>query len=479
MTSSLSEYERILRMMGGSKGKGKEPERLEDVLAVDTAKIDETIRPTKETEVLPIPSMDMTLGELSELMQKYKLVIEHGGYLALFTNLKATPVSSTDPEVEGRQMMGVEEEKLYDWFKSYGRLDEFDWDVCRMKGETPAGKQARFNQELLALRIMYKSDKLDAENLYWLRHERGTHFKVVLAFTKIIRAANNINQGITKGSGYDYKEYQTTNKLIATSGAIVNNFMEDVHKLLKPIEEGKGLIMARRYEMAKKCGISMERMGDAVRDAKELGRSLPGKVTAPFEKPRAVKRLRDNVDTIANLRKLEITKRVRLEDFPKVGDLRVSGAPNADDYDMHVKDYEPTDPDRPDVFGGMPFSDVTTVSQVLKAINEDVFDDKMAHSLSTLAVTGPDIDKVKTARIRVNTRGDKTMSVPRGLSQGGTTLVALINRRLRLHPDEEGEIAKRAKDGTIAGWMMSNGGFVTLADAHVTGGGGGTTAMQV
>lgn len=447
-------------MMGASKGKEKVATRLEDVVTTNTAAVDDTVRPTKETEVLPLPHADMTISELSELMQKYKLVVEHGCYLALFTDLKATPVSSIDPEVEGKAMMGVEERNLYEWFKAEGDVNEFDWDECRRKGETPEGKKHRFMQELLALKIMYRNDQLEEENLYWIRHERPTHFKVVVAYTKIIRAANNIQQGVTKGSGYDYKEYQTTNSLIASAGAIVNNFMAEIHKLLKPIEESKGIIMARRYEMAKKCGIKMDRVGDAVRDAKEMGRPIPGKVTAPSEVPKGAKRLRDDIVTIGELRRLAVTKRMKTTDLPLVAEVNLMGAPDVEDYDLAVKNYRPSSPEASGSSSSAPISSINKTNTIIAEIEKDQASDKLAALVSNMTITNDDVNLIRTARVRVAKAGGKSMATPRGLTGIGSILVALINRLLRTKPASEKEIAERIKAGTIGEWMFANGGYV-------------------
>jgi hypothetical protein len=288
----------------------EQPETLEDVIRKNTAKASVDIRPQTHGQVLPMPRKGMNLNELSELMKKYKRVVEAGAYLVVWTDFAGTPNVTTDPELEGRRSMSETEEKAYDWFKTFGNKDEFDWNECVKASFTSAAKESKLANEVNALRVMYTNNDLNAENLYWIRDNRPAHFVVVKAFAKILRADNDIRQGVGMGNAYDYKEYQTCNKLIATAGAIVNDFMALIRKLTKPIEQANQIIISRRYEMGTRCAIQGRPPGGSVRMARELGIALPPVAGAPSGSPSARRTVRETVRTLEELRTSPVGKAV-------------------------------------------------------------------------------------------------------------------------------------------------------------------------
>jgi hypothetical protein len=315
---TAEEFARLMAQVSPKGGKKTVARTLEEAIGGEMAPLDESIAPQKEGEVLPIPSPDMTLRQLAQLMEKYEHVVSEGAYLALWTDLKGTPNESVDPETEGRRHMTGEEERAYDWFKESGDQNEFDWKLSRLPGSTPEHKRRVLHQQILALRLMYANDTLNAENLYWIRKERTHHFKIVLAYAKVLKAANDIRQGQRKGSVLDYKEYQTCNRIIGESGENVNNTLKEIRELTTRIEEANQIVLARRLVVARKCGIDLKAEGSAVRGARELGRQIPGRITAPSKAPAGRRTVRETLQTLEELRSMSITSGMQVEELPKI-----------------------------------------------------------------------------------------------------------------------------------------------------------------
>jgi hypothetical protein len=447
-------------MLGGGNSQPKTVNTLEEVLRPPSRPLNENIKPSHAEDVLPVPHEGMTLKELRDLSLRYKKIIEAGAYLALWTDLKATPVSSTDPETEARGLMSSEEEKLYDWFKHNGDLNEFDWKLARRKGFTPPGKETKFKQELLALRIMYKDDKLIDENLYYIREEKPAHFRVVTAYTKVIRAANNINQGITKGTSYDYKEYQTCNKLIGSSGEIVNEFMRVIKSYTRPIEETKELLMARRYDMAKRVGIKMERVGGAIRDARELGRQLPGKVTDPGSRPTGVKRIREDFATLESLRGMGVTKRTKVDELPQFKSVRLEGAPKGEQYRFDSPEYEPET-----MSGSVTDDSFTRVTNEQMKMYQDAFDagrpdGQVAKAVSAFNLNTAEIKTLNGAHWRQTSTGSQVLAINGKMTNAVKVLVGAMNRLLRVDPRYGAVVDDAMANGQLQMLIINAHGFM-------------------
>jgi hypothetical protein len=453
-------FEEILRALGaGGKTKG-EAKTLDEVFTPKVAAVDATIRPEREEHVLPIPHDGMTLKELRDLSVKYKAVIESGAYLALWTDLKATPVSSIDPEIEGRGAMSTQMEEAYDWFRRNGNLEEFDWRVARRKGSTPPGRQGKLKQEILALRVMYKNDKLDDENLYYIRESKPAHFQVVLAFVCIIRAANNINQGVTKGGGYDYKEYQTCNKIIGSSGAIVNKFMELIHTYTRPIEEVKQLLMARRYDVAQKIGMPGVKAGGAVRDAEEFNRPLPGKVTAPTKAPHGMKRLREDYSTIAKLREMAVTKRTKMSEMPAVARLTLTTTMEDKDYNfddpVYVPEGSPSTLDmRP--ITAMSNHDLRRWGDILNSASAD---GNAAAEFARIRLSSSERKVLNNAAWRQTTDGEDALAANSKMTNLVKVVVAATNRLIRIERAAVLPVQQIMSEGKLHEFVVGNKGFV-------------------
>jgi hypothetical protein len=458
------EYERLMLSVGNTAKEKRKPQTLEEVFDKTQVEVDLTVAPRGESEVLPVPHPDMTIRELSELMEKYERTVKHGYYLAKWTDLKATPNMSLDPRTEAKRFMSTEEIEVFDWFEDQGDQNEFNWDKCRKKGETPPGKELRLKQEIMGMRIMYANNDIDAENLYWLRAERPFHFKVVLAYAKVIQAANNIEQGIKKGTAMDWAEYRTCGKLIAEAGSITNKFNEQINRLMKPIQSATGYIQARKLQMAKRCGVDIKTEGEAVRRAREFNKPMPGHVTAPDEVPRGRRTAREDFHTIKDLRSIAITKKVKYAELPKVEDLDLASSARAGKRKAVEEPYEMNEPTYVPESKGETIMTDDVYKGWKKFVEGGERSNDSASAMAKLTVNLKDDELIRTAKWRVGSSGREVIVVSSALSNAGKLCCHLANSVVVREPRMGEVIKEKQRAGHLLSFMRAHGGFLGESD---------------
>lgn len=249
--ASLADFDRLLHQIAGETQSRPPPRTLEEFYTAQAAPINAEVRPRTEDEVLPLPDMDMTIGQLGELMAKYRRIMEGGYYLSVWTDFKAR---SLDPVVEPRSSMSDREKRLYDWFAQGGDQAEFNWAECVKDGVTPRPIEPSSTRSCLRSVSVQNRPSHGPKSLLDITEARP------LPACPRVREDNqggqkNINQRIAQGSGYGYMENQTCNEVIFMSDQIVNKYMVEIRRALKLINDTKAMIMERRFAMGKKCGI--------------------------------------------------------------------------------------------------------------------------------------------------------------------------------------------------------------------------------
>jgi hypothetical protein len=434
----------------------KQPLTLEEAIAGDAGKLDQSIQPRSVGETLPVPDQNMSLGKLAELMGKYKAVVERGAYLAVWTDMKATPNESMNAEEEARRHMTDDEMKAYDWFKQNGNQDEFEWSRCREEGETPPKKQREFHQQLLALRVMYKSDAIDERNLYWIRKNKPAHFKIVLAYTKVFKAANDLRQACTSGELIDYKEYQTCKKIIGEAGQRVNDALKEIRELTNRIDEATQLVIARRLIVGRRCGIDVNKEGSAVRGARELGRTMPGLVTAPGDKPKGKRTLRETMATMEELRNMTIDKNTTQYGLASHGVVPVQGAPHKRARGADAGQFF-------EIAIDTGLNEASTRDLVNK-INRNQVSEELKQVIKGLIPADTNNIAFRALHAEVGLGGIYQIPESDTLTLTGRVVRACANRLIRSN-DEWRELLRRGADnGVLQDFMIASGGFMGLHD---------------
>jgi hypothetical protein len=463
------EFQEMLARITAGLGPLRQPKTLEEVLAKNTSEASENIRPRTQAEVLAMPKVGMNLSDLLDLMKKYVKVVESGAYLSVWTDYAATPNITTDPVMEGRRSMSNDEETAYDWFVQFGNLAEFDWDTCRKQGRTPDSKKTKLQTEVDALRLMYKKHDLTEENFYWLRENKQAHFKVVQAFAKIIKAQHDIDQGVPENRVHEYKEYQTCNKLIATCGNAVNDFMALIRKLTKPIEETNQVLIARRYEMGVKCGLKVRKRGALGRRATELGMPTPGTVHAESMTPQGRKTMREAIMTLKELRSDATTAsiaKVKFSDYIQGGKRKEpyrSTSPSAwSGYDPgSPKFVMPSSSRSGDVEVEMYGGGIQKLKELSWRVNagDEVTED--ATMVKDMVAQVDDQEIMERLDVRAGTHGLAQLGLSERLSCVGMVTVACLNRLLRNSKDWLPYVKRAIREGKAEEWMISNGGYIS------------------
>ncbi|QTW52604.1 hypothetical protein [Rhizoctonia solani RNA Virus 11] len=314
-------------IMGTVGGITTAPERAP---TIEAATAQPGAEPTKSVGVvqsegtLPLVNENMTLKELREVMEKYGKVVERGAYLYEWTGGKAAKLGTLDPKELGRERMTAMEKRAIDWWEANGNKEEYDWAECVLAGKVPDGKIGKYNDELRALRWMYSKPDLKMENWFWVRKNSEARAHCVWALVKIVKAGQDLTNGLDTSDALGVAEYQTANKIISVASSNVRVFMEQIHKLLRPIDDGLNMVIARKIAIGTRLKIHQKKEGTANRQAKMFGDESVGKVTKPGDVPLGKKRAREETTTIEMLRKLKVSKK-SINEAPTKGALPTLG----------------------------------------------------------------------------------------------------------------------------------------------------------
>nr|WPN08775.1 hypothetical protein [Ceratobasidium bipartite virus 1] len=375
---------------------------------------------------LPLVTEDMTLKELREVMEKYGKVVERGAYLYEWTGGKAAKLGTLDPKELGRERMTAIERRALDWWEENGDKGEFDWSKCTEEGKVPEGKVGKYNDELRALRWMYGKKDLVLQNWFWVRKNSEARAHVVWALVKIVKASQDITNGLDTSDALGVAEYQTANKIISVASTNVRTFMEGIHKLLRPIDDGLNLVIARKISMGARLGIKQKKVGTANRQAELFGQGKVGKVTKPDDVPTGQKRVREETTTIEALRKLKVSRRGLNEEptrdelppLGRQGPPHITGAASPQ-YRPSSPALQPTGPTTQDLTGAQRKRIVDAMR--LNDPDSSVWDE----------ISGWDKPTIRThvtarAQFTRDSKGKVSVDVPREATRAESTVMTLV-----------------------------------------------------
>ncbi|AFZ85211.1 hypothetical protein [Rhizoctonia solani dsRNA virus 1] len=382
MSRSTEDFMAILEgAMGQQKtltGVQREPETIEEALAGPSQGPITSVGVQGEGRALPVPRSDMSLKEIKELVEKLGAVVDRGAYLYEWTGGAAAKNDNLNPIQVGIERMTDEEKRAYTWWQQKGDRHEYDGVWGSKQVSIPPGKEVKYRRELAALRYMYGDEKLEISNWFWLREHSDARAHVVWALVKILAAAEDLRGGRDSDDVLGFAEYQTSIKIISETSTFVKKFMEDIHRLLKPIDTNLNKVIARKIAIGKRIGIAQKVEGSANRVSKKYGGGEVGLVDETASGPRGVKRQREELVTIAELRKLKIQKATPLS---QQGSTSVPAA-TADsankpthDVDMNDPTYVPPDHPHPHAQGDW---DDATIRRVKEVVEKGRHDQKLA-----------------------------------------------------------------------------------------------------
>lgn len=238
--------------------------------------VDFTAQPETMAEIIELPNESDSLADLEVKLRRAAAVIDKGRSLARYTGFEAMPSGSLDVVEAARKAWSPQEERLWDLWHEAGEPPYVDWS--RRPKELPegSGKREVLKYWAAALRYIYEDEDLDERHVVAFKKQAAEAIPLVTAVVKLFRAKNGLTSGVSTATPELMAEYNTCQKFAGTASAIINTYMEAIHRLTKSIGPNIQVVQERSNQIAAKLEIKQPHEGPANRERALLKRQRIG-----------------------------------------------------------------------------------------------------------------------------------------------------------------------------------------------------------
>jgi hypothetical protein len=194
---------------------------------------------------------DDSLGDLETKMRDMVEVLTTTDSLALAVRGCVDTSRLVDPEAVAIESMPMKERAFYEAFKRNGKIEEQTWAIAPPELKMTSASGKKYAQWAEIAKDVFNGLAPTPAQLKAYCQEDQSLIPLFLALARIDSVKKNTTSGVGGIDPKDFVELQALNKVISTTGAIVQQLTTEVKRVTRLQNDLRGLCQARINSLPK------------------------------------------------------------------------------------------------------------------------------------------------------------------------------------------------------------------------------------